>query len=793
MVRHLVKRITILSLLLSFIAQMPAKNTFVRTDEKLFVHTDRVNYISGDTVWFRAYLLDFRNGQLNDYSHYLYAELLEGGKPVARQMIINDKGVFAGYLPLPDSILEGSYYLRFYTRYLSSLPEPTYFYRQIVVGKRLVRNMKNNAGNSSEAYNVSFLPEGGSLPLGCPTRIAFKALDSNGLGENVSGIVIDSKGDTITSFYTFHRGMGFFELNPEEGETYTAVCRNATDKELRFPLPKAEPSAVDIRADLQNDFFVVSLRKGRKTAPTSAYAFRVLYRDSILLTQPFEGDGYVRLRRSSLPSGVLQLVLIDRAGTPLSGRTIFNRKEDVRCYLDCSAKPLERQGKSFWNISLGLQDNAENSADASLSISVTDNRYAIQDTSTNILSHFLLTSDIHGYVEDAAFYFSDVDSRADQKLDLLMLTQGWVKFSAEQNEVSRKDFGRFQSVSGRVVSESSDKKPVPNATVTLFSFDKSIASQTISNADGYFRFDSLYFPQGTVFVVQALKQNGGKDVALLIDRDSVPIVSEGLMAAEQQTADKTKKSDSVQLPSEQQNPFRQEKFAMEGKISEVVISAPKLERKKHIATESSVYHSDFNKVFYTDVINSPYSSMRDMLIKTPGLALGSGGQTEFVYLTRMSIVDLSLHPYPALLMVDGLEVSYAELLAVPISSVESIELIQDAAQMVSIGSKANKGVILVTTKPERDVAFSKASNFRVLNPIGYQVRRDFYVPAFPLQNGNNDETNIATVYWSPDFHVGQKPASLEIPAPGHKPLTIVVQGITADRKLIYFTRTLETE
>lgn len=52
--------------------------------------------------------------------------------------------------------------------------------------------------------------------------------------------------------------------------------------------------------------------------------------------------------------------------------------------------------------------------------------------------------------------------------------------------------------------------------------------QTTSDASGCFRFDSLSFPRGTHFILQARKKKGGTDVALLVDRDSVPSVHSSL-------------------------------------------------------------------------------------------------------------------------------------------------------------------------------------------------------------------------------------------------------------------------
>ena len=150
----------------------------------------------------------------------------------------------------------------------------------------------------------------------------------------------------------------------------------------------------------------------------------------------------------------------------------------------------EEKGRSFWDVSLGLRDSSGEPLGGTLSVSVTDDRYALQDTTVNILSSFLLSSDLQGYVEAPSFYFSGDDSRTSYLLDLLMLTQGWVKYSLVPDRGSFPVEGS-QCVSGKVVSEYSEKKCIADAVVTLFSFDKKIMRQTTSDASGCFRFDSL--------------------------------------------------------------------------------------------------------------------------------------------------------------------------------------------------------------------------------------------------------------------------------------------------------------
>ncbi|KAA4704329.1 TonB-dependent receptor plug domain-containing protein, partial [Bacteroides fragilis] len=583
----------------------------------------------------------------------------------------------------------------------------------------------------------------------------------------------------------------FFNLEPVSGDSYTAVCRNREGMELRFALPEVDPaSAVSLRVDVRKDDFLVRLNSG--VSPSPGHSLRVEYRDSILLHAAFSGSRPLRLPRSPLPPGVLRFVLLDGSGVPISGRTAFNQSPSVRADVDFSARVKEEKGRSFWDVSLGLRDSSGEPLGGTLSVSVTDDRYALQDTTVNILSSFLLSSDLQGYVEAPSFYFSCDDSRTSYLLDLLMLTQGWVKYSLVP------DYGSFpversQCVSGKVVSEYSEKKCIADAVVTLFSFDKKIMRQTTSDASGCFRFDSLSFPRGTHFILQARKKKGGTDVALLVDRDSVPSVHSSLpvyadwFRAEMDEPVVPEQSGNDPSPTSA-NVFQRSStvpFSMEQYLDEVVVSTKKIEKKKQYAIESLMAHSDWNKTYHVDEMTlSPYSSTKDLLINTPGVgwAVDSNSGEEFFYISRLG--------GQALLMIDGFQATYSELAGMPVSLVESVELIKDVAQMSLLGGKALNGVIMISTKSDW-TSVNRASNFRVVQPKGYQVKREFYSPFYSFAN-NKRANGCKTIYWSPDLLLDKAASHLEFGAPLIS-LTIVIQGITSSGELVNFIRILKNE
>ena len=82
--------------------------------------------------------------------------------------------------------------------------------------------------------------------------------------------------------------------------------------------------------------------------------------------------------------------------------------------------------------------------------------------------------------------------------------------------------------------------------------------------------------------------------------------------------------------------------------------------------------------------------------------------------------------------------------------------------MAYIGSKASNGAILISTKSGLGTVGKKASNFRIIRPIGYQVKRESYSPSYPVVYGaiNNGGNSFRTIYWSPDLLLDKAAALL---------------------------------
>ena len=104
--------------------------------EQIYVHTDKPYYVPGDTVWFRAHLVDAVTHTPISRSRFVYVELHDQQADTLMQRIIvkcDSDGVFANAILLPKTMNVGSYILAAYTQWMRNFPAERFFYKQLLV------------------------------------------------------------------------------------------------------------------------------------------------------------------------------------------------------------------------------------------------------------------------------------------------------------------------------------------------------------------------------------------------------------------------------------------------------------------------------------------------------------------------------------------------------------------------------------------------------------------------------------------------------------------------------------
>lgn len=442
-----------LSSLLAYAARASHFNALY-PQEKAFLHFDNTAYFSGETMWFSANVVDATTGD-TARSKVLYVELLSPTGVVLQQQKLNVvDGRCHGAFPLVDvSVREanakrgvmgypsGYYEVRAYTRSMLNFDAHGCFSRVFPIyetpekegdyGNPTMKQYRRKEeirpeAKRTKAFNMEFFPEGGHLIMGMENRIAFKATDEEGKGVTIDGVTIEDERIAVSPQ---HLGMGYFMYTPHEKRPKASILYDGM--EYSFALPEAEAYGHTIQACREADD---TLRITVSTSlPDTArllgmvlmHAGKVEHIDTLTMHQPTQSK---TVATSGLPTGTYQLTLFDAAGTILATRMLFINN-------GVKLSPITiRQDKAhykpFEKIKVRIETRGEK--EQYLSLAVRDATDYGTGYDEDIRTYMLLSSELKGYIEQPGYYFEADDEEHRNALDLLMMVQGWSRYSLER-------------------------------------------------------------------------------------------------------------------------------------------------------------------------------------------------------------------------------------------------------------------------------------------------------------------------------------------------------------------------
>lgn len=610
-------------------------------------------------------------------------------------------------------------------------------------------------------FYVSFFPEGGGLVSGCQQTVAFKALGSDGLSREVSGVVYNSKDEQVGWVQSISHGMGSFQLQVEPDERYYVVCTSSEQVQKRFELPVPDRYAVALK-----------LFPGR-----GKVGYAILAADSARLPErlyllihsrglPLACEEVTEAARgvielAKFPEGILHFVLLDGKCRILSQRLYFSYSENRPEIVLKTERP---RYKIREGVQLKMQILADSMADCrgSFSVAVTDDSKCDRDSlQGNIISSLLLTSDLRGYIEDPAFYFRDNRSFTRTCMDVLMLTQGWTRFELRQVYEQKYDslqyyMERGQAISGQV--KNFWGKEAANAKLTLLGTN-GLVQFVNADAEGHFMIEKISFPDSTRFVLSATTEKGRKTVEVQVDQDKfLP--------------------PAVQLPygkglEQKENQFYR-KFTQDYYYDNGI--------RVYVLDEAEIVRSKKTKAY------SFYDHLADHTLDSLVLA----------GMSRMSIAEL-LRLLPGIHVIGDSVERYGKSIPVFVNEIEeadrsfmtllrpddlvSVNLILPPRSATLFGRKAENGIILLNTKPNYIRKDLPRPDIAIFSILGYQKPEDFYMPHYEVDSVRmalvDSVDQRITVYWNPKVETNAEGQAVCFftTADSDGPYTIVVEGI----------------
>ncbi|MDR1172901.1 MAG: hypothetical protein LBL24_10635, partial [Bacteroidales bacterium] len=422
--------------------------------EKVYLHFDNTGYYQGDHIWFKCYVVTSEQHRLSGLSKTLYVELLNpGGEVVDKRILKIENGQCHGDFTLSQlPFYSGFYEVRAYTKYMLDFGNEVIFSRLLPVfdkpkidgnfeEKDMMRYGKYGAGNypmkrekplKEKKVNLRFFPEGGNMIRGVTSRIAFEAMDEAGNPIDITGAVTDETKQELCRFATRHEGRGMFAYTPGAGKR--KVVAEYSGKKYQFDLPRDLPQGFVMETDNLShpDSIGIWVRKNSNT-PAEMLGVVILSGGKLLhhcLVNVSGDEIGFKMDQTQLPSGVSQIVLFNRDGEILCDRLIFTNRNE---WLDIKAKTGKPsyQPHELVEMEFSVANRDANPVKTVFSLSVKDgaNEVACKD---HILTDLLLMSEIRGYVRDPSYYFKAEDDTCRTALDLLLMVQGWRRYSWKQ-------------------------------------------------------------------------------------------------------------------------------------------------------------------------------------------------------------------------------------------------------------------------------------------------------------------------------------------------------------------------
>lgn len=190
--------------------------SLIRPQEKAYLQTDRNVYMSGEAIYFKAYvLLDEKPTIL---SKIVYVELVNtDGKIVDKKMLKLLNGTASASFDVKQINNSADYFLRCYTLWMMNFPD-FIFEKKIHVVTTSLKSFSTGVLLSN--ITCDFFPEGGDMVNGIKNKVAFKASLFGYENNKFSGVLVDNDNNKIDSFKSIHNGMGYFEFVPSQGKSY---------------------------------------------------------------------------------------------------------------------------------------------------------------------------------------------------------------------------------------------------------------------------------------------------------------------------------------------------------------------------------------------------------------------------------------------------------------------------------------------------------------------------------------------------------------------------------------------
>lgn len=671
---------------------------------------------------------------------------------------------------------------------------------------------------NKDFLDLQFFPEGGKLIDGYINKVAYKSINYKGLGEVVNGYIVDDSGTEITPFNTNALGMGFAFFKPSKGKSYYGKIMSENGVAYKYPLPQVMPLGYLLSVTETRDYMILNIKSHVKH--TDSLRFQVRSRGVLIHDHAFnleQGIYEALVKKVEFPNGIVSITLFDDKNTPVSERLFFNYKEEniLNVTVKTDKALYNQRDKIILNVL--VSDINEDAVKANFSTLVLDKNKlgSSQNAQPNILSYFLLNSELKGFIENPNYYFNANNTLRKRDLEALMLTQGWREYVYDKMD-NDTNF-EFQPetevlVSGKVRSIFNENKP-PKKNVNLTMMTKPSLGMYTTETDslGTFAFNmNNHFGDKQNILIQSTNKKGvaknynitlddpiappkvnykTEEVVTLADTIYKSFIEESIVQYNTnndfKTTSETVALDAVELTGYNVTPEREKIFKLHGP-PDVVIENEELvkEEEKWMSGLYDLLLFKFPDDITFRQVQSPFGGYEKAEVAQADLTL--------VFIDGEVVLgrDYSLLPYLSIENVKSVEIlrkpkgEFLEHImdVFPrMSTFEQIRLSNLNIAILSIYTYGSSGLAALAPAP-KGIFQGKVS--------GFSAKREFYTPKYDKLE--DEDWNVpdlrSVIHWKPLAQTNEEGnAKLEFyNGDNTGDMLVVIEAISPDGKIGYY-------
>ncbi|MEP3390769.1 MAG: TonB-dependent receptor plug domain-containing protein [Reichenbachiella sp.] len=764
--------------------------TAVQSQEKVYLHLDNSQYIAGETIWLKAYVVNATSHLHTQTSKTLYVELIDSARHILDSLeLFIENGTCRGSLNLAPDIPSGLYRIRAYTQWMRNFDDDLLYRQEFHVlntNDSTDSIKKNTKTKGNKKISIDFLPEGGDFLGGIATKVAIRSTDQHGRGKSEKGVIVNQKGQHITSFETNKQGYGLIFFTPIAGDSYYALTAQS-----QLNLPEVKTTGAVIRATHSHTSNKVMFSVLAKNLDLKGGTLVMHKRGQWLLSQecPNNDAFAVSINKSDLGSGIINVTFFDKNQIPLTERLIFPNPPSHIPTINIATDQNEYQKRSKVNLTLSSAKNTVHSASITIN-PMAESSY--KANGRNIENYLLFTSDLKGKIESPNNYFQE-SKEAYLALDLVMLTHGWSRFDWVSLLDESQNFSPtyFPEEGLKIVGKASNyynDKDLKGATLGVSIPSLGVLNETTSlSEDGSFQIDGFSLMDSTSIYLQVYKEQQGKNepyrkASIHLEGINRPDIRPFLNNSVNPNKALEEKAQTLEQISKLY--FIDENVR---ELDEVIIKARSL-KQEEIAHRTLYTNPSHRMMLDSMKYNQGARSIFDLLRNIPGINVtgtfpfqsASFARSNTSIASTANNAPTSANGNSPLYVVDGMPADEDLVNSIPLQNVEFIDVLKGPRAAI-YGSRVKGGAILIYTRQDGSgypTDISPEGFYGFIHP-GYHQAKEFYSPRYDTPK---DEHRIpdfrTTLYWNPELTFENGKSEMDFYTSDQSgPFTIRLEGI----------------